>query len=907
MIDPIESINDYISKADWRTNENANTGWSFSGMANNLAGKMMANYWLDEIFTAEEGAAHREGKLHIHDLGGLAPYCAGWNLRSFLEEGFTGVSGRIASKPPKHLDVAIGQMSNFLSVMSSEWMGASAFNGFDTYLAPYVRQDNLAYEEVKQNIQQFVFNCNVPNRAGFQSPFTNITLDINVPEDIKEDNPMVGGEYCDFTYGDLQEEVTLINLALVDVYMEGDADGRPFTFPIPTYSITKDFDWDSPVVNRIFDMTAKYGLPYFQNFINSDMNPADVRSMCPLTTDTKVLIRTSKGIFSREIGDIYNGYIKRGTPYEVYTPEGWCYGIPIKMPMTDVYAITLSNGVTIKMGKNHLQPTKDYGTLSAKDIKVGMYLPFNKNEINNNDLGEYNLGFIVGAYLGDGSHRQDIVTYSLNNTTKTSTADKLKSMWATLGYNVYQNDTSVSVQSGSYNIIKHFVKGDYGYEKEFTKVIYETSVDFKNGLIDGYMETDGSRDKRRIYTSSKKLSENMLELFAMLGLKAHISSTDTRDGRLADTPVYCISYPKRVSYGAYFCEDDDFNYYSVTKVENIGHQPGNLYCFEVNDSEHLFMLSNGLITHNCRLSLDLTELRAHSNTGLFGASDSTGSIGVVTLNMARLGYTHKNDYDGLLDELDGLLRLSSDILVKRREVVTKLLDKNFYPYTKHYLGTYDNHFSSIGINGMNELIRNFTNDSFDITSKEGEQLAYDIIMFIRKRLVDFQEETGNLYNLEYTPSEGATYRFAKEDQKRFSNIIQAGTPEEPYYTNSALVPVNYTEDVFEALDINDRLQTLATGGTVFHVYSGDSIKTGRVAKRLIKTICENYNLPFLSITPTYSICPAHGYIAGEHFECPTCGKKTEVWTRVMGYFRPVQSFNIGKRGEFAERDYYSVL
>lgn len=585
-INTISAVDSYISGEDWRTKENANTGYSFSGMANNLAGKVMASYWLDKVFSAEEGAAHREGDYHIHDLGGIAPYCAGWNLRDFLEEGFTGVAGRIASRPPKHLDVAIGQMSNFLSVMASEWMGASAFNSFDTYLAPYVRLEHLSYGEVKQNLQQFVYNCNIPNRAGFQSPFTNITLDIIVPDDLRDQNPVIGGEICDFTYGDLQEEITLINLALVDVYMEGDADGRPFTFPIPTYSITEDFDWDAPVVNRIFDMTAKYGLPYFQNFINSDMNPSDVRSMC------------------------------------------------------------------------------------------------------------------------------------------------------------------------------------------------------------------------------------------------------------------------------------------------------------------------------CRLSLDLKELRAHSNTGLFGASDSTGSIGVVTINMARLGYLYKGDEEGLYARLDHLLTLSSSVLVKRREVVTQLLDKNFYPYTKHYLGTYDNHFSSIGINGMNELIRNFTSDAEDITTAAGEELAYQIIMHIRERLVDFQEETGNLYNLEYTPSEGATYRFAKEDKKRYADILQAGSPEEPYYTNSALVPVNYTEDVFEALDINDRLQTLATGGTVFHVYTGDSIKNGKTAKLLIQKICHNYKLPFLSITPTYSICHTHGYLAGELFECPKCGDSCEVWTRVMGYFRPVQSFNIGKKGEFNERDYY---
>ena len=586
LVDPISTLDEYIERADWRVNANANQDYSLGGMILNTSGKVVANYWLDKVFTPEAGEAHREGAIHIHDLDMLSGYCAGWSLRQLLEQGFNGVPGTISSAPPKHFSSALGQMVNFLGTLQNEWAGAQAFSSFDTYMAPFVRLDGLSYEQVKQGLQEFVFNMNVPSRWGMQTPFTNLTFDWTCPADLREQYPYIGEEVCDFTYGELEEEMGIINRAFMEVMMAGDADGRPFTFPIPTYNITKDFPWESENANLLFEMTAKYGLPYFQNFINSDLDPSMIRSMC------------------------------------------------------------------------------------------------------------------------------------------------------------------------------------------------------------------------------------------------------------------------------------------------------------------------------CRLQLDLRELMKRGN-GLFGSAELTGSIGVVTMNMARLGYLHKGDEAGLVAELDALIDLGIDTLERRRETVAGLIDKGLYPFTRRWLPSLENHFSTIGINGMNEMVRNFTGDAMDITAPEGHAMAARILDHVNARLVAAQEATGHLYNLEATPSEGATYRFAREDRKRYADILQAGSAEEPYYTNSSQLPVSYTPDPFQALTEQEELQTKYTGGTVLHLYMGAAMSDGEACKKLVRRALEGFRLPYITVTPTFSICPDHGYISGEHFECPQCGEETEVWTRVMGYFRPMQSFNTGKKGEFRERQYFS--
>ena len=582
LIDPGSTIDEYLDRADWRINANANQDFSLGGMMLNTSGKVVANYWLDHVFVPEAGAAHRQGAIHIHDLDMLAGYCAGWSLRSLLEEGFGGVAGAVSSASPKHLTSALGQMVNFLGTLQNEWAGAQSFSSFDTYLAPFVRLDGLTYDQVEQAVQEFVFNLNVPSRWGTQTPFTNLTFDWVCPPELREQTPFIGDEPVDFTYGELQAEMDLLNRAFIKVMGRGDASGRAFTFPIPTYNITADFDWGHPNARRLFDMTAKYGLPYFQNFINSDLDPGQIRSMC------------------------------------------------------------------------------------------------------------------------------------------------------------------------------------------------------------------------------------------------------------------------------------------------------------------------------CRLQLDLRELLARGN-GLFGSAELTGSIGVVSVNCARLGFLHADDMPGLLAELDELLELGVGVLEARRDLVGKLIDDGLYPYTKRWLPGLDNHFSTLGVNGVNEMIRNFTGDADDITTARGHAMAADLLDHIRTRLVEFQESTGHMFNLEATPAEGATYRFAREDRRRYPGILQAGTDAEPFYTNSSQLPVGYTDDPFRALAEQEDLQSKYTGGTVLHLYMGEALDSGEACATLVRRSLENFHLPYVTVAPAFSVRAADGYHPGELEACPTCGGEVEVWTRVMGYFRPVSSFNIGKKGEHHER------
>lgn len=550
-VDVASSINEYLSREDWRVRANANQGYSLGGLILNVSGKVTANYWLNEVYSPEIGEAHREGELHIHDLDMLAGYCAGWSLRTLLNEGFNGIPGRVEAGPPKHLSSALGQMVNFLGTLQNEWAGAQAFSSFDTYLAPFIRKDQLSYAQVRQDIQEFIYNLNVPSRWGTQTPFTNLTFDWVCPEDLREQIPYIGGVEMPFAYGDLQEEMEMINQAYIEVMQAGDGLGRVFTFPIPTYNITHDFPWDSDNANRLFEMTARYGLPYFQNFLNSELEPNQVRSMC------------------------------------------------------------------------------------------------------------------------------------------------------------------------------------------------------------------------------------------------------------------------------------------------------------------------------CRLQLDVRELLKRGG-GLFGSAEQTGSLGVVTINCARLGYLYKNNPIGLYRRLDNLLEMAKDSLEVKRKVIQHHMDAGLYPYSKRYLGTLRNHFSTIGVNGLHEMLRNYTNDQDGMHTANGRTMALEMLDHVRERLVAFQEETGNLYNLEATPAEGTTYRFAKEDQKRFADILQAGSFDAPYYTNSSQLPVGFTDDAFEALELQDELQCKYTGGTVLHLYMSEQISSTEACKKLVRNALGRFRLPYLTITPTFSICPVHGYLSGEHEFCPKC-------------------------------------
>ena len=549
-VDAVEVIEGYVGGSNWRIKENANIGYSIGGLILRTSERVTAEYWLN-LYPREVAEAHKNASIHIHDLGWLTGYCAGWSLRELLYEGFNGVPGFLQCAPAKHMATAISHMVNFLGTLQNEFAGAQAFSSVDTYLAPYVRADNMSYADVKNAMQTLVFNCAVPCRWGTQTPFINFTFDWTCPEDLKSQHPFIGKKQVDFTYGDLQAEMDMINRAFIEVMSEGDALGRPFTFPIPTYNITKDFPWEHPNVKPLFDLAAKYGTPNFQNFLNSDLNPTDVRSMC------------------------------------------------------------------------------------------------------------------------------------------------------------------------------------------------------------------------------------------------------------------------------------------------------------------------------CRLRLDVRELLKRGG-GLFGSAEKTGSIGVVTINLARLGYTHKGDRDGLFRELKRLLDLARDSLEIKRRIITKNMERGLYPFTRRYLGNWDHHFSTIGVNGANEMVRNFTNDRENIATPMGKKLVLDLMDFIRENLATFQEQTGNLYNLEATPAEGCSYRFAKTDVKNFPDIITAGTHDAPYYTNSTQLPVNYTDDPFVALEHQEELQRKYTGGTMLHLYMGEPVSSGAAAEKIVRTIFENYKIPYMTLTPTFSICPKHGYLPGRHEFCPKC-------------------------------------
>ncbi|MBR2520645.1 MAG: ribonucleoside triphosphate reductase [Oscillospiraceae bacterium] len=589
VLDYKKTVDNYLKINDWRVKENSTVTYSVGGLILSNSGAITANYWLSEVYDTEIAQAHRNADIHLHDLSMLTGYCAGWSLKQLIQEGLGGIEGKITSKPAGHLITLCNQMVNFLGIMQNEWAGAQAFSSFDTYLAPFVKVDDLSYKEVKQAIQSFIFGVNTPSRWGTQAPFSNITLDWTVPDDLAELPCIVGGREMDFCYKDCKREMDMVNKAFIELMLEGDANGRGFQYPIPTYSITKDFDWSATENNRLlFEMTAKYGTPYFSNYINSDMEPSDIRSMC------------------------------------------------------------------------------------------------------------------------------------------------------------------------------------------------------------------------------------------------------------------------------------------------------------------------------CRLRLDLRELRKKSG-GFFGSGESTGSIGVVTINMPRIAYLSKSEEE-FYSRLDRLMDLSARSLHTKREVITKLLDAGLYPYTKRYLGTLENHFSTIGLVGMNEACLNASWIGVDLTQPEAQEFTKQVLTHMRDRLSDYQEKySGELFNLEATPAESTAYRLAKHDRERYPDIITASEKDDtPYYTNSSHLPVGYTQDIFEALDIQDELQTLYTSGTVFHAFLGEKLPDWESAARLVRKIAENYKLPYYTLSPTYSVCREHGYLAGEHFECPHCHKPAEVYSRITGYYRPVQNWNAGKTQEFKQRKVYRL-
>ena len=942
-MDCVASVEEYINKSDWRINANANTGYSAAGLVNNLAGKAIANYWLDKVYTKKEGDAHRNGDYHIHDLDILGAYCCGHDLQRLLQEGFNGVVSRVSSKPPKHFREALGQMANFVGILQSEWAGAQAFSSFDTLLAPYVFYDMMVEgideRDVKKALLSFVYNLNVPSRWG-QSPFSNVTIDMTVPNHMKYLSPQRGEEpyfvrnyreFCEndkdtnnegwnrlfeearkrlndyesdeetilysLTYEHFKKEMMIISKMYYEVLSEGDCVGQPFTFPIPTVNITEDFEWDNPEYEFLFENAALYGSTYFQNFIGSQYlrdengkltirdesaySTDDVRSMCPLTFDTKVIVRSRWDASFKEIGNLYKS-MQRGTKYECFYNGEWIPCEVVKVSDQDLYEISVSNNKTYRMGAYHEQPIVRDGvemTVMAKDIQEGDLLPFNTTKIDSGFIhSSYELGYAVGAYLGDGSLNDgDGITYSLDAREKDDETEKmLTKIWEGMGYRVTvvktANLRTLRIGAGSFDVIKRFIKGKTATNKGISNIVLSQSIEMREGIIDGLIATDGDRNKSRIWTSSETLVEDIINLFNSVGIKAYKSFTDTRDGRLGTNPCNSVSYiANRENYKNKYCTIDGKLYWYVTSVVNKGMYTDGLYCLSTDTPHHLFTLADGLITHNCRLQLDRKALRKRGG-GLFGSDAQTGSIGVVTINMARLGYLYKGDLKALYKRLGQLMDMARSTLDKKRAFVEEMNLRGLYPYTRRYVRTLDTFFSTIGVNGMNEMVRNFTNDEYDITDPRGQKMALDILKWMNERMVGYQETGKALWNLEATPAEGTTTRFAREDIKRYPDIIQAGFPDAPYYTNSSQLPVDFSDDVFAVLDLQDDLQKAYTGGTVLHIYNDEDV-TAEECKVLLRKVLTNYRLPYVSFTATFSTCPKHGRIPGIHEFCPLCDKE----------------------------------
>jgi anaerobic ribonucleoside-triphosphate reductase len=905
LFDTIEAVDDYIGLNDWMVKENSNMGYSLQGLNNYISTKIITNYWIRRVYPEAIRNAHENNDLHIHDLGTLGAYCVGWDLKDLLIQGFTGVSGKVSSKPPKHLRTALGQLVNFFYTLQGETAGAQAFSNFDTLLAPFIRADNLDYKEVKQAMQEFLFNLAVPTRVGFQTPFTNITMDLKVPNYMATEQVIIGGVPQQEKYGDFQEEMNMLNKAFAECMIEGDSEGRLFTFPIPTYNITKDFDWENPEYDIIWEMTAKYGIPYFSNFINSDMNPEDARSMCPLAGDEKVLIKSSKGrIFEYE--DIKNIYKSNSNSeeYEIYSAGKFVKGRFNQFKNQKMLKITLENNHELKISEEHLNFTfnnKKEEILKGKELKEGMYLPYSLNAFKG-EGGNEDLGYFVGAYAGDGSLDSDnSVIFSLEER-KPQVIKKLqeisKKYFGVLGTITKSRKTKLVTlkinSKAAVGLCKDFILGKEK-DKCYSARVYSQGIPFREALLKGHYDT-ARGDKNRIYTSSKKMVNSLNMLATTLGTTTAIFE-DKREGGYGKKPHYAVLVYKlnKQKYSDIWFKKGDKLWVKIKEIEKISNSTA--YCFEVIGDKPIFTVgTTGILTHNCRLRLDQTELKKRGG-GLFGSNPLTGSIGVVTVNMPRLGFTSVDEND-FLEKLGKLMELAKESLEIKRKAIERFTEMGLYPYSKHYLrmvqkryGKYwKNHFGTIGLLGMNEAIMNFMPGE-TITTKRGKEFAIKVMNYMREKLEEFQTETGNIYNLEATPGEGTTYKFARKDKKRFGRILVANEravreeKAEPYYTNSTQLPVNYTRDIFEALDLQDDLQTLYTGGTVFHCFLGEKL-TKEGVKLLVKKIAENYHLPYFTITPTFSICPKHGYLEGEHEYCPKCDEEnnfqeTEVATRAQ--------------------------
>lgn len=910
-------VEEYLKKQDWRVNENSNAPFSFGAMNKYITGEVSKDYWLREVYNEEIAQAYVDGYMHIHDLGGLSLYCCGYSLKEVLLKGVRGIPNIPISNPAKHFDSILNQLANLTTIFQNEIMGAVAFNGFDTLLAPFVKYDKLTYNEVKQSMQNYIFSINSNSRAGAEPAFSNLTFDLTPPDDMLDEYAIVGGEEVSFTYGSCQQEMDMINRAFFEIMYNGDGNGKLFSYPIPTYNIHKRFDWDNPNNKMLWEMTGKYGIPYFANFVNSELDITDVRSMCPLKGDTEIVYysdyfhkwckSTIKEVYSNKKND-ENAIIKTIANGKVIECKINKFNIPAD------YTITLCNGLTIKTTANHLNKVygKDY--VETKDLTSEDYLPLYKRPTNISDAMTYEQGKLIGMYIGDGSMSDEgTVRFSLNRESKQHLIDFLYD-YAVNYYNakITEHDilsqisgktscVNVRVSSKSLvGLINQFISGDNALNKSLSADIIGTSEEFRRGIVDGLYETDGG-NSNRIYTSSKNMVNDLTLLFATLGMGVRINK-DEREGRLGSNPCYCVRY---YTYGLktkqkdVYIVDDNYVWF---KIQSVAYTPcnSNSYCLEVmdDDAPEEFMLANGIVTHNCRLRLNLDELRK-KNGGLFGAGDSTGSIGVVTINLPRIAYETKGDEDKFFTKLEKYLDIAKDSLMIKREWLQKnIIDTHALPAFMEYVGTIKNHFSTIGVISMNEMCMNFMGK--DILSEEGKAFSLKVGEFVRNKLKEYQNQYGCLFNYEASPVESTSYRLALIDKKFYPDIITQGEGKDVYYTNSCHIPVNKTESINETFKHQEALQEQFTGGTVIHAYLESGI-TGEKAKTIVREMITNYKVPYMSLSPISRYCEDHGYVKESVDKCPVCKKKLKMYQRITGYLRCVDNFNRGKKAEFKDR------
>lgn len=867
----------YLDKSAWEINENANMGYSLQGLNHAIVRSAIEKQWLTKIYPEKIASAYKEGYIHIHDLDSLSTYCCGWDLPDLLLQGFGGVPGKVTSGPPKHLGAALGQLVNFLYTSQGEIAGAVAISSLDTYMAPFIAKDKLTYNEVRQCVQEFVYNMNVPTRVGWQSPFSNVTLDLTVPEHMASQPAIIGGAYQKECLGEFQKEMDMFNKAFFEVMSQGDYQGKIFTFPIPTLNITKNFDWNNPNHKIIWDTTAKFGTPYFANYINSDMSPEESRSMC-FTGNTPVLWRNKGKRGYNDLKSLYARY--KNDKIEILMDGKFVTATPIKVNYNQPFVkITLANGKSYTVTNNHIHKTM-FGDKKTTDLIIGDELCFSKNGITWDGVGGYDFGKFLGLYLAEGSNLNGDIQFSLSNEEYDVANWILEYASTYLGKNgSIQNNIGESISvfihgKGVKDIVSSYISGK-AKEKRLNSW-WKLSTTALQGLWDGWMLGDGKFNGTEAYTSSKVLADQMCEVANILGIAVNIRQTDrvTQFGtKTYDSTIYTVHVCKTDGSGRMYSTTDAHLWCKITEISKVGNANKVAFCVEVLDAGPYFELPNGLITHNCcRLRLNLKEIHKRHG-GLFGSGALTGSIGVVTLNLPMLAMEANGSRAKFYTAIEKYTDLAKESLELKRVVIEALTTQGLYPYAKHYLEkTYArdkkywaNHFSTIGLIGMYEAADIL---GIDYASAEGKKFGETVLKFMNRKLVKFQAETGNFYNLEATPAEGASYKLALAAKKKYPNIKTSGGAV-PFFTNSTMLPVDYSTDLFKVLEHQDTLQSLYSGGCVLHAYLGEKL-TGDQAKMLVRKVLTNYKLPYLSITPTFSICPTHGYIPGEHTVCPTC-------------------------------------